>query len=130
MCFSCETEDTKPLPEKGRDNALDLHPIVEHLWKYSQRTPLEILANVLLGHERLNAVAKKLLDTYNEFLAQLDNPDTRECLQNLERDQVATDPRYEYMRELSHTFQDALSQLFLEENGTKLWELTKVYGVF
>lgn len=130
MCFSCEIDDPKPLPEKGRDNALDLHPIIEHLWKYSQQTPLEILANVLLGHESLNAVAKKLLDTYNEFLAQLDNPETRECLKNLERDQVATDPRYEDMRELSHAFQDALTQLFLEENGTKLWELTKVYGVF
>lgn len=130
MCFSCEIDEPKPLPQTHGDGNLTLHPIIEQLWKYSQQPPLNILANVLLGHERLNAVAKKLFDTYNEFLAQLDNPDTRECLKNLERDQVATDPRYEYMRGLSHDFQDALTLLFLEENGSKLWELTKVYGVF
>jgi predicted nucleotidyltransferase len=130
MCFSCETDEPKPLPEMKEDNAFDLHPIIDHLLKYSRLTPLEILANALLPHSQLDETARTLFDTYNEFLAQLDNPVSRDRLEVLERHQVSADSLYQDMRELSHTFQDALTQLFLEENGTRLWELTKVYGVF
>lgn len=130
MCFSCETDEPKPLPEMKEDNAFDLHPIIDHLLKYSRQTPLEILANALLPHSQLDETARTLFDTYDEFLAQLDNPVNRDRLEALERHQVSNDSLYKDMRELSHTFQDALTHLFLEENGTRLWELTKVYGVF
>lgn len=123
MCFGCETDEPKPLPEGEGDN-LDLHPIVEHLSKYSQKTPLDILADFLVRHPGADSLARN-----NEFLAELNNPDTRKRLEGLRRDQVSTDSTYKSMRDLSHQFEEALTD-FLEENDTGLWKLTKVYGVF
>ena len=87
-CFACEFDEPKPLPERGADNELILHPVVNHLRNYAQKTPLEIVAETVLHFPGLNGAALKLFDTYNEFLAGLDDNATREHLENLPRDQV------------------------------------------
>jgi predicted nucleotidyltransferase len=129
MCFSCDFELFGDLKE-NLDEESRLYAIVDHLVKYSQKTPLEILAQVLLPSPQLDAVARDLFDAYNEFLELLDNEEKRKHLDTLERDQITGDALYEQTRKLGHRFQDSLTKLFLEENGTPLFEMTKAYGVF
>ena len=96
-------------------------------------TPAEVTQRFIQFADRTHLFKSgglKLFDTYNEFLAQLDNATTRESLENLKRNEVAQNRIYNEMRILSHTFQEALTEMFLEENGTDLCKLTKTYGVF
>ncbi len=129
MCFSCEIDRPKPSPEvSGGDTKL--HSFVDHLWKYSQKTPLEIVADIFLRYPHLSEVARKFFDTYNKFLVLLDDSEKRKHLEELSRDNVASDLIYQDVRKLSHEIQDALTELFLKKNDTDLYELTKIYGVF
>lgn len=130
MCFGCETDDPRPLPDRSLGAESMLKPIVNHLWKYSQETPLDVLARTILPHPELHSIARNIFDSYNEFLALLDDAEKRQRLENLKRDEVADDADYEFARQLGHAFQSGLTALFLEPNATTLYELTKVYGVF
>lgn len=129
MCFSCEF-DKQAIASTGDEGASPLYDFVEHLWAYSQKTPLEIVAQTLLLFPDLETVARDLFSTYNEFLELLNDQAKRDHLEKLERDQVKGDDIYQDVRELGHKFQGALTKLFLEENGTPLFQLTKTYGVF
>jgi predicted nucleotidyltransferase len=126
-CFSCELQKEEILHGNGDSQ---LHPIVKHLSRYSQKTPLEIVAETIIALPGLESIGKELFDTYSEFLELLNDHEKREWLEKLEREQAQADEVYDQVRQLGHTFQRSLSKLFLEENGTKLFDLTKAYGVF
>ncbi len=128
-CFSCHFELFKGSKDTFDESSRAL-AIVEYLFNYSQKTPLEILAHVLNRFPHLDELARDLFDTYNEFLEMLDDEQKRDYLKNLQRDKITDDQIYEDTRRLGHNFQDSLTKLFLEENDTPLFEMTKAYGVF
>jgi hypothetical protein len=64
------------------------------------------------------------------FIGILSDKEQREHLENLPPESTGKDKLYEHARGLGHSFQNGLSRIFLEENGTQLFELTKKYGVF
>jgi predicted nucleotidyltransferase len=131
MCFECHS--AIPAEEAGgnrRSPESQLHAYVEHLWKSSQKTPLEILAGTFLRCRELDDVACKFFDTYDKFLALIDDNVVRAHLEALAREEVAGSEIFEKMRILGHDFQECLDKLFFEENAAELYKLTKVYGVF
>jgi predicted nucleotidyltransferase len=128
MCFRCEIDMPNGSPS---GKARDLQPITELLWKFSQHQPLEILAETLLRYPVLDGVARQLFETYSHFLVLLNDKEKRDHLKNLSSDEVAPDdPVYDEVRVMGHRFQDSLTRIFLEENGTPLYKLTREYGVF
>lgn len=127
MCFNCELEKDQ-IPQANGNS--QIHPIVKYLSSYADKTPLEILAKTLLSWPTLIGIGKELFDTYDQFLDLLNDEEKRKRLETLERVKTSTDEIYYAARELGHQFQCSLTKLFLEENKTKLFEITKAYGVF
>lgn len=99
-----------------------------HLEKYAFLTPLEILV-LQFRRVSLDQQAIGLLDIYDRFLEQLDNPETRAHLNSLPPRQVYEDNVFLSLRDLSHQFQDVLTQSFFVED-TPLREFNVKYGVF
>jgi hypothetical protein len=130
MCFSCELEKSNEPFAKATDPQSKLHAFVEHLSKYTDTTPLEVLAQAILRYPQLNEMARKLFDAYDEFLAILNDEAKRKHLDELARESVAGDEIYENVRELSHRFQKSLDEMFFDQNDTDIPKLTRIYGVF
>jgi predicted nucleotidyltransferase len=130
MCYSCALDPSIAQATPSEDNAELALATVDHLSARVKQTPLELIASVLLEHEILDGASARLFDAYNQFLGLLNDSKARNHLKKLSQENVATDEVYENVRQLSKQFQDALTDIFLESNGTKLYELTKTYGVF
>jgi predicted nucleotidyltransferase len=130
MCFSCEFEKTEGLLAAASDPQSKLHAFVEHLTKYTNRTPLEVVARTVLQYPELQEIARTLFKVYDQFLGILNDETKREYLEKLPREKVSGDTVYESVRSLSHDFQASLDAMFFDENGTDLPRLTKIYGVF
>lgn len=130
MCFSCEFEKTEELLAAASDPQSKLHAFVEHLTKYTNRTPLDVVARTVLQYPELQEIARTLFKVYDQFLGILNDETKREYLEKLPREKVSGDTVYESVRSLSHDFQASLDAMFFDENGTDLPRLTKIYGVF
>jgi len=94
-----------------------------------QKTPLEILATVLLERGIKPETSVKLFSSYNAFLALLDDEEKRNRLKKLHLDEVSTDAVFGEVRKMSKIFQDGLTALFFYDDE-KLRDLTIFYGVF
>jgi hypothetical protein len=94
---------------------------------FLRRTPLEILASVLMRFGHLDDTARRIFSSYDEFLGMLSNQEVRNRLKSLSPDHDQSDEIFRQIRELSHAFRDGLLELFFDE---KLSDLTKTYGVF
>lgn len=130
MCFSCEFEKSGGLEDVASDPQSKLHAFVQHLTKYTNRTPLEVVAHTVLQYPELENIARKMFGVYDQFLALLNDEAKREHLENLERADVSGDAVYETVRALSHEFQASVDAMFFDDNGTDLQRLTKIYGTF
>jgi hypothetical protein len=104
--------------------------VIEHLWKLSRIPPIDLMAEMLLPYDSLSETALELCGAYDRFLGLLSDPARRSHLEKLSQAEAATDETYEFVRSLGHVFQRGLTRLFLEENETGVFELTKIYGVF
>jgi hypothetical protein len=94
-----------------------------------RRSPLEILATVVLAFEHLRETGRTLFDAYDDFLGMLSDQGTRDNLEKLPAHPDSNDPVWARSRSVSHRFRDGLLELFFDrESG--LVELTRIYGVF
>jgi predicted nucleotidyltransferase len=136
-CFSCALDQN--LKEEisffnNADNNRN-HPVVIYLSKLMFQTPIDILAKTILmhgksGHEKLYRSAKQVLESYDQFISLIDDEGNRKHLDQLEPAKADQDEIYQKARDISHSFQSGLNGIFLEENGTEIFALTKTYGVF
>ena len=92
-------------------------------------TPLEITAGVLLRYSHLAEPARKIFDSYDQFLGILADNEKRAHLESLGEEAGDTDEVYHTARQLSHTFRDGLLEFFFDQRS-EMDELTKNYGVF
>jgi predicted nucleotidyltransferase len=122
-CFSCA------LSEAVRDAEDRSSAVIDHLLAQVKLNPLERIAGVLL-HQNLVEPATTLFDSYERFLALIDDKQARDHLDELPPDQARADEVYGRAREIGHAFQAALDEIFFKENGTRIPELTRSYGVF
>jgi hypothetical protein len=103
--------------------------VIEHLEAIFQETPLEIVASVLLRYRHLGEAARKILDSYNEFIGMLADEGIRTHLEDLTEDRADHDGIYQRARQLSHAFRDGLIEFFFDPNS-EMDVLTKNYAVF
>jgi len=104
-------------------------PLVDHLLRFVQATPLQILAHELLGQPALAPIGRSLFDAYDAFLELLADSESRTLLESLPLYSLGTDPLFQRVREIGHVFEKALRQLFFDPQS-RLCELTIRYGVF
>ena len=128
-CYRCHLDHTR---EEWRDIASSRdrqEQVVAHLGSVFEKTPLEIVAEVLLRFPHLNAAAGQIFGSYDAFLGILGDQDQRAHLESLTEDRADTDEIYQRARGLSHTFRDGLLLLFFDPQS-EMDNLTKNYGVF
>jgi hypothetical protein len=129
-CFQCHlgmTEDERSAV--FGDEGLRLSVVNWVAEDVFSNTPLDIVADFLLGHIHLRQTALTLFTSYDEFLGMLSNSDIRHHLEELSEGSADSDEQYRKARELSHNFRDALLELFFDEESG-LAKLTRLYGVF
>ncbi|HXP87773.1 MAG TPA: nucleotidyltransferase domain-containing protein [Bryobacteraceae bacterium] len=128
-CYCCHLDYT-PHQRRRLFNSTDgQKEIVEHMEAIFRMTPLEIVANVLLRYPHLDNAARKILDSYDEFVGTLADEGKRAHLENLIEDKTDSDEIYQRVRQLSHVFREGLIDFFFDPNSD-LDTLTKNYGVF
>lgn len=127
-CFGCHLY----LPENIKASIFgpkpNPAPLIDHLLRYVEATPLGILAYELLEQPH-PAAARDLFDAYDHFLALLADPDSRDRLESLTFDELQGDPIFRQVRQIGGQFEKGLQQLFFDPRS-RLYELTIRYGVF
>jgi hypothetical protein len=134
-CFSCQLDFSK---EQWREfaSAKNPQPLILHLRRILQMTPLEILASRLAKYDGITEASKRLFDAYDEFIGLLaENSPTekgmspRKHLDKLSVDDLEEDSVYLRAREIRRAFRDALQDIFLKPKS-ELYDLTIQFGVF
>jgi predicted nucleotidyltransferase len=128
-CFSCDllANRSARLQLTGPDHSTI--GMEEHLKSFMTKTPLEILATILIELRIRRSTAIKLFTAYDGFLELLDDPRKREHLKKMTPDSVRGDRIWRDIRRLSDQFQDGLTALFFHDNE-RLRRLITFYGVF
>jgi predicted nucleotidyltransferase len=134
-CFSCEL-DLTDADKKKIYSAEAVQPLVAHLQRHLELTPLERVAATLFKFKQLDASSAKLFKAYDDFVGILaddsplsDGKTQRQHLEDLELEDLDKDPIFDEARQISHEFRDAVHEIFLRSN-TELSRLTIEYGVF
>ncbi|MGA2510475.1 MAG: nucleotidyltransferase domain-containing protein [Candidatus Acidiferrales bacterium] len=128
-CFSCLHDPSPALKELKVGGGEAIEPLVNHLKRYVNSTPLEIVAHSLLIYSVPGDTSRKLFDSYDSFLNHLNDPNVRADLKELKSEAAESSGTFQTMRNISHDFQDALTEVFFETNQD-LFKLIKTYGVF
>lgn len=122
-CYSCALAASVHAAE-DRSTA-----VIEQLLKQASLTPLQRIA-VTACEQDLLQPAIRVFDSYDRFLAILDSDMYRSELDALRPEEASLNELYQQARELGHSFQAGLNEIFFDENGTQIPELTRKYGVF
>ncbi len=128
-CFSCELDLTAGSRLFPCEKFAGTPECVACLRESIRRTPLEILATVILAFDHLQDTGRKLFDAYDRFIGLLADNATRDYLEKLPVRPDPQDPVWERARMVTHDFRDALLELFFDQES-RLAELTRMYGVF
>ena len=134
-CFSCHfdfpDEHWGTLATSGNPQLL-----IEHLRAIFRKTPLEILATMLIRYDSLLEPVKRLFDAYDLFIGLMadeapvfDGKSSRDHLEGLDVASLETDPVYGEAREIRRAFGRALTEIFLDPKS-ELYNATIRYGVF
>jgi len=128
-CFECHLGFSSDKERNSFYGQKQVPALIDRLQQVLSQTPLNILAAGLLRYKQLDAYSKKLLDSYEEFVIMLNEPNSRERLEKMSVDEFEEDPVAKRARTISHQFHDAVRQIFLTSD-TDLGKLTIEYGVF
>jgi predicted nucleotidyltransferase len=91
--------------------------------------PFELMIS-LRGHFEIKEEdIVRLLTSYDQFLLEMDNDETRKTLETIDMDEVYSDSTFQRLRENGDIFRDTLDDVFLRKNS-KLNQLTLKYGFF
>jgi hypothetical protein len=126
-CFSCHPEllqQTKPDLVESPSVAAQ----VEYLRSYLHRPPLEIIAETLCRIGNLETT-RQIMDSYDCFIAGMDDADKRDHLEKLPPKADETDKIFKEMIGFSRDFESGLQKLFFD-NDPLLAKLTREYGMF
>ena len=127
MCFSCLIRAPGGIKQEKCEDYESFGPLINHLRDLVRMSPLGIVCQVLTDYATPKT-ARELLDAYNEFLDSINKPKVRKHLEYLSSDKATTDSVFIEMKEVSHKFQRALTDLFYKDK--QLNKLLWTYGVF
>lgn len=116
--------------ESSGSESIRKQQAIERLWILSGKAPLDVLAEAFLKAASLADAARGAFSAYDEFLGMLENIEIRDHLDRLSSENADQDAHYQRVRVIGRQFQDALSQLFIANESTRLPKLTREYGVF
>lgn len=128
-CYRCHLDYSDSDRNQIYADANRRPEVIEHLEEISRKTPLEIVASVLVRYPHLDDASGKILNSYNEFIGILGDETKRTHLENLKEEDADFDTLYQQARKLSHTFRDGLLAFFFDPKS-EMDVLTKNYGVF
>jgi hypothetical protein len=135
MVFACDFElpvippNQPRLFDLGDDEEFSIIPYIQHLAGYVNQTPLDILAQACMRYEANADTVCGLFESYDSFLAALDDPNARQHLEKIDYATSKNDPQFKDLRETSHRFQESLKTFFFETNDS-LRDLMQEYAVF
>jgi hypothetical protein len=128
--FSCHLDSDATEAKSALREHRTVATLTSFLERRLQWTPLEVLAHTCLELNIPAPTCREIFDSYNAFLAILDDTAKREELEkaksheDLRRSQV-----WNEIRSVSHPFHEGLVSLFLRDHP-ELASLTMEYGVF
>jgi predicted nucleotidyltransferase len=127
VCFNANLDPTlqSEISTAGNDVKLKLAGQIRNQLR---NTPLEILVHSMENCGVSVDVAKRLFNSYAQFLDLLNDESSRESLKNLRAEDSRTDVIFQRVRQFSAEFEQSLNNIFFE-NST-ISPLTKKYGVF
>jgi hypothetical protein len=128
VCFSCHPDLCPELRDVFSHDDDRADRLVNHLKRYVELTPLEILALALLTCGESDQTATRVFGAYDTFLERLHREDVRVHLENLKSNEARADEVFSGMRTSSHEFQAGLSAFFFDNQILR--PLTLKYGVF
>lgn len=128
-CFRCHMDYSPEAWSILRSDPARRLPVIDYLERSFQETPLDITADVLLRHDHLNGAARRIFDSYDEFIGILADADQRKQLDAMDERDADGDPVFGRARALSHTFRDGLLEFFFDRDSG-MEQLTQNYGVF
>jgi hypothetical protein len=102
--------------------------LIRYLEDQFSLPPLELLARSAQKHGTIETM-KSLFNSYDSYLALLDDHDKRQELYDLDPGDALSNSVFAEVRKLSHEFQKGLTGLFFRDNK-ELYSLTEFYGVF
>lgn len=133
-CFSFsiwrEDENLREAWDRGlpeRERAIRL---ISYLEGVANTPPLALACRAFLDLGLTGEASRKFLGSYDQFVGLLSDSENREHLENLSPEEMAHDDVYQRARAVSHSFQDAIEELFLKPGSSVLSDLTIRYGVF
>jgi predicted nucleotidyltransferase len=127
LCFSFELYPPEDR-EDVRSNTAILSPrLADFLLQQIGLTPLDLLARDLLRVGRPETVME-IMNSYDAFLSLLADPERREHLAGLKFEAVGSDAVFAQVRQISHSFQSGLNDLFFGDESLR--DLIIKYGVF
>jgi hypothetical protein len=124
-CFQCDPSVVKI---SNPELAADPSPAgqVEHLRRLFRQPPLQTIADALVRYGTPETVSL-ILDSYDQFLTGMDDPDLRHHLAGLSSSSGESDDRFQRMIQYSRDFERGLLRLFFDDNPW-LATQTRKYG--
>jgi len=127
-CFSFELDPPENADEIRADRENLPSSLANHVLSRLAMPPLQTLAAHLLAHPE-DTIARRLFDSYDQFLGILLDPDQRAELNRLPIEKALESRVWVTARDASRGFRDSVEELFLRKPGL-LSELTLRFGVF
>lgn len=127
ICFSFELHPPEDRDDIVCDTSTKAPRLANFFFGQMRLTPIDLLSRALLRSERPDTV-RSLMDSYDSFMALLGESENRRRLEDLRFEDVAEDVVFGKVRELSHSFQEGLTDLFFGDENLK--KLVVKYGVF
>jgi hypothetical protein len=127
ICFNCHpdiVQRVNPALAESPTSAAQ----VEYLRGQFQQTPLVTMSEALLKYGS-DTTTSLILDSYDCFLAAMDDPAIRKRLDELPAKGEETDTAFQHLIQISRDFDKGLLQLFFNDDPL-LASLTRQYGVF
>ncbi len=129
-CFVCQLDPDAALARENLTSpSHDISRMLTYMEGELAHSPLEMLARAALRPSIGRDTQRDLFDSYNGFLAVLDDQEKRDALKRMTETEMATSGVWEEIRSLSHAFHSGLKAVFFGDDED-LKKLTIDYGVF
>ncbi|MFT3909356.1 MAG: hypothetical protein QM737_08030 [Ferruginibacter sp.] len=107
----------------------DKASLCEDLSRMVQLGPLELLISLKDHFKIKNEPIMQVIESYNDFLDRLNNPETRKDLAEMNMEDVYKQKSFIDLRNCADNLQQGLDQIFIKDDGL-LSTLTIKYGIF
>lgn len=129
-CFFCDLDPTAEEARRALSVEKDVLPLTDYIERQLSLTPLDLVAKACLEPGVEPDTARAIFNSYDRFLAILDNSDKRSELEQVRtHDELRKSNAWNEVRDVSRPFHAGLVTLFLKDD-IRLKALTMEYGVF